>query len=196
MIRLVQKFRNVNVNTQGAIALVCLGLYFLSSHFLEKSYALSKFPVSYFEQQTSFNAIKLKAWYAHMIAEDTFDIYVTTQFIDFAFIAAVMLAGFTLFTFVSNLHPKFQFFNKWGYIFAFALPVAGTFDIFENLVSFLMIANPENFNDVLALFYSSFAVLKFFFWTIGLIWLMLSIVSIPFTRIQPNFFANLVRNNR
>lgn len=182
MRQLINKFRNENHITQGLIACISLALYFLSSHFLEKSYIQSKFPVNYFEQQTSFDAVKMKEWYAFMIQEGTFDIYLRTQFIDFAFIAMVILAGYTVWALIANLHPHGNFFNKWGQRLAFALPLAGGFDILENLVSFFMIANPENFADALLLPYSSFAVLKFACWTIGLIWLLASVIALPVTR--------------
>ena len=184
MIRLTEKFRKTNLKVQGIITLLSLAFYFISSYFLEKSYLLSKFPVSYFEQQTSFDAGKIKEWYAFMIQEETFNIYLRTQFIDFAFIASVILAGFTLFTFIANLHPKASFFHKWGQVLAFALPLAGAFDILENLVSFFMIANPENFADSLVVAYSSFAVLKFGSWTIGLIWLLIALMVLPITRFR------------
>ena len=138
--------------------------------------------MNYFEQQTSFDAVKMKAWYAFMIQEGTFDIYLETQLIDFAFIATVILAGYTIWALVANLHPEEGFFNKWGQRLAFALPIAGVFDILENLVSFFMIANPESFADALVLPYSTFAVLKFASWTIGLVWLLLSVIALPIIR--------------
>lgn len=184
MIQLKENFQNANLKIQGAITLISLGLYFLSNYFLEQSYILSKFPVPYFEQQTSFDAVKMKEWYAFMIQEGTFDIYLKTQLIDFLFIATVIIAGYTLWTFISNLHPKSSFFNRWGQKLAYALPFAGVFDILENIVSFFMIADPQNFADSLLLPYSSFAVLKFGCWTIGLLWLLLSLLALPITRIR------------
>ena len=183
MVQLIKKFRNAKLATQGIIAAISLGLYFLTSFLLEQSYALSKFPVSYFEAQTSFDAVKMKEWYAYMIQENTFDIYFKTQLIDFAFIAAVILAGFTLWTFIANLHHKNSFFQKIGYKLAFALPLAGAFDILENLVSFFMLANPSNFSEILVIPYSTFAVIKFGFWTIALLWIVIALIALPITKI-------------
>jgi hypothetical protein len=183
MVHLTNKFRNANLKAQGLIAFISLMAYFISSYFLEKSYALSKFPVPYFEQQTSFNATKMKKWYAYMTEQNTFDIYLKTQFIDFLFIATVIVAGFTLWTFVANLHSKGTFFHKWGYKLALALPLAGAFDILENLVSFFMIANPLEFANSLIIPYSTFAVIKFGFWTVGLVGLTLSIIMLIINRI-------------
>lgn len=182
MMRVINRFNSASLFVQGSISALCLSLYFLSSYFLEKSYLLSKFPVPYFEQQTSFDSLQMKAWYAHMLQEGTFGIYLRTQFIDFAFIAAVILAGFTLCTFLANLHPSNSFFHKWGRKLAFALPLAGGFDVLENLVSFFMIANPANFADALIIPYSTFAVIKFGCWTIGLISLLISVLALPISR--------------
>ena len=184
MIQVIQKFKNATLKVQGFITLICLGLYFLSSYFLEKSYLLSKFPVSYFEQQTSFDAIKMKEWYAFMLKEETFGIYLNTQIIDFVFIATVILAGYVLWSFIANSHPSNSFFNTWGQKLAYCLPLAGVFDILENLVSFFMIANPVNFIDFLVIPYSTFAVLKFASWTVGLTWLLVSILALPFTKFR------------
>lgn len=183
MVHLIRKFRNANLKSQGTIAFISLIAYLISNYFLEKSYALSKFPVPYFEQQTAFNAIKMKEWYAFMIEQKTFSIYLNTQFIDFLFIATVIVAGFTIWTFVANLHSKGSFFRKWGYKLAMALPLAGVFDFLENLVSFFMIANPFDFMDVLIIPYSTFSVLKFGFWTVGLVGLIISITTLIINRI-------------
>ena len=186
MIQLTKRFRQADFKTKGLATLASLASYFLSSHFLEKSYVLSKFPVPYFEQQTSFDALKMKEWYAYMINEGTFDIYLNTQFIDFVFIATVILAGYTLWTLIAQLHPIGSFFNKWGEKLAFALPLAGIFDILENLVSFFMIANPENFSDYLMMPYSTFAVLKFGCWAVGLMWIVISIIGLLVNQVRPD----------
>lgn len=64
--------------------------------------------------------------------------------------------------------------------------MAGLFDILKNVVSFFMIANPEIFSDTLVLPYSLFAVLKFGCWTVGLIWLIPSIIGLLVNQIRPN----------
>ena len=150
--------------------------YFASSYFLENSYEASKFPVSYFEQQTSFDAIMMKQWYSVMIQEWTFQTYIQTQFIDFVFIFFVILFWYTLWYFVNSFHnPKWFIYKIWSKL-TWSLPIAGFFDILENLVSFFMIYNPENFNHFLVIPYSTFAVIKFWFWTLWLWWLVFSII--------------------
>lgn len=183
MIRLINTFRNSNLSTQGFISAIALLAYFVSSYFLEQSYIKSKFPVPYFEQQTSFDAEKMKAWYAHMIGEGTFDIYFNTQLIDFVFILCVIVAGFSVWTFVASLYKQDTFFNKWGYKLAFALPLAAAFDILENLISFFMIADPQGFADSLMMPYSGFACIKFAFWMIGLLWVIIALLGFVISRL-------------
>lgn len=180
--QIIRTVRNARLSIQGIVALLSLGLYFVTSHLLEANYKLSQFPVPYFEQQTSFDAIKMKEWYAYLIDQGTMGVYLNTQLIDFAFIFAVILAGFTVCTFVANLHPNSNFFEKYGHKLAFALPIAAGFDILENTISFVMIAHPQSFADALMIPYSTFAVLKFAFWTIGLGWLLISLIALPLTR--------------
>ena len=178
MTRLIRFFRSAPISMQGIISLLAFGLYGLTSYFLETSYVKSKFQVPYYIQQTCFDAHKIKKWYAYMLEEETFGIYIQTQFIDFAFIVAVIIAGFAIWTFIANLHKNGSFFNKVGLIMAFALPLAGGFDILENLVSFFMITSPNNFPNWLVLPYSTFAVLKFTVWGIGIVWLLISTISL------------------
>jgi len=182
MIRIINNFRNASIKTQAIISSVSLALYFFTSYLLETSYLKSKFPVPYFTQQTSFDAVKMKEWYEFMIQENTFQIYLKTQWIDFAFILAVISSGFTIWTLVSKLHNEKSWFRKYGYFFAFSLPLAGFFDILENIVSFFMIANPLEFSNALIIPYSTFASIKFGFWAVALIWLMISIIRLIITK--------------
>lgn len=183
MIRLINNFQNANLKVQVLISSFSIGLYSWTSYLLENSYLQSKFPVSYFIQQTSFDASKMKEWYAFMIKENTFNIYLKTQWIDFAFIFAVIIAGFTLWTLVAKLHNKNSWFRKYGYLFAFSLPLAGCFDMLENIVSFFMIAQPIEFANSLIIPYSTFASIKFGFWTIGLAWLFISLIGLTVSKL-------------
>ena len=184
MIRLISTFHNANLKIQAIISSISMGLYFWASYILEKSYLKSKFPVPYFVQQTSFDAVKMKEWYAFMIQENTLSTYYKTQLFDFVFILSVIIAGFTFWTFVSNLHSKNSWFRKSGYFFAFSLPFAGIFDILENIISFLMLAKPTEFVNDLIIPYSTFASIKFGFWTIGLVWLLVSLMGLLILKLR------------
>jgi hypothetical protein len=177
MKKIIVNLRNLSIKIQLVISVLCFLCYGFSSSMLDTSYQASRFPVPYYIGQTSFDASKIKAWYQYMIDAGTFDIYFKTQFIDFVFILSVVLGGFFIWTFFASLHARDSFFRRTGYQFAFLLPLAGLFDIWENLVSFFMMANPIHFYNGIALIYSAFAVVKFVFWGLALTGLTLVIIA-------------------
>jgi len=195
MVNLQNTFSKNSLTKQGVLAGLAIILYLLASFILEKSYAASLFPVSYFEAQTSFDAQSIKMWYNAMIQKGSLNIYLQTQFIDFGFIAAVCIMGLCLWTFVANLHHSGSRFHTYGKKLAYALPLAGLFDVLENGVSFFMIADPSGFPSYLVYIYSGFATIKFGFWTIALVWLALSIIILGFRKVTSKLklaFAVLV----
>ncbi|MBT3313421.1 MAG: hypothetical protein HN390_02290 [Anaerolineae bacterium] len=159
-------------------SLVSFGLMGAANTLLEASYAKSKFPVPFFAGQTTFDGELLKSYFKTMIDQGTLDIFVQTQFIDFLFIITVILFGFSLWTLVARLHQPDSFFRKAGLWFALSLPLAGISDAIENLISFILLASPLDFPNWLAIPYSAVAVIKFGFWTIGLLWLPISLVAL------------------
>ena len=146
---------------------------------LEESYRKSQFPVPFAVGQTTFNGTLLKSYFKYMIDQGTLDIFVQTQLIDFLFIISVILMGFFIWIFVARLHQADTFFRNAGLWFSLSLPLAGISDVIENLISFVLLANPLGFSNWLAIVYSTVAVIKFAFWTIGLVWLMLSLLALP-----------------
>jgi len=56
--------------------------------------------------------------------------------------------------------------------------LAGISDAIENLISFILLASPLDFPNWLAIPYSAVAVIKFGFWTIGMVWLAISLVAL------------------
>lgn len=186
MVQIIRSFQNSSLKIQAILSVAGLCFYMFISTMLDASYKESRFPVPYFVQQTCFDAAKIKEWYAYMMQQNTFHIYLTTQFIDFVFIASVIFGGFTVWTLVANFFAKGSFFNSVGYKMAFALPIAAAFDVLENIISFFMIANPMHFSDAWVIPYSTFAVLKFTFWSIALLWMIIMMVSLPFYKIIRN----------
>lgn len=134
-----------------------------ASKTLTASYIASKFPVPYFVAQLSFNPEQLKAWYSSLIELGTFDVYVRTQHIDSLFILSVlMLHGFAL-VLISRLFPANSKGRKIMVVCALISAIAPIADQLENLVSYIMLANPTDFMNGLAYIYSSFAAIKFAF---------------------------------
>lgn len=145
-------------------ALVAVGAFMLlgfTNTILDASYAESLFPVPYFEGQTTFDGELLKSYYQFMINSDTLNIYWRTQFIDFAFIAAMFIAGLV----IPSALRRMALPASWGFrlltLAGILIPLGALFDAIENLNSFIMLAQPQTFPNWLALPYSTFAAIKF-----------------------------------
>jgi len=148
---------------------------------LDKSYIESKYPVPFFEGQTTFDAAITKSHYQVMLNEGTLDIFWQTQFIDFAYLLVTFVSTFLIMAAIykmfsaghSNTQKKLQTF---AWFMALTMPLNAVMDMFENLISFIMLSNPLHFADWLIYPYSSFAVSKFAFYGIGYLWIILSLL--------------------
>ena len=132
----------------------------IANGILNASYEASNHPVSYAEGQLAFNGDTIKGYYAHMSELGTLDTYVTTQLIDFGFIAAMICIGLFFATRIARMLTGTRAASAAAW--ASTLFVVGaSFDAIENLISFVMLANPTGFADAIALPYSTMAALKF-----------------------------------
>ncbi|WP_323814175.1 hypothetical protein [Cellvibrio sp. NN19] len=134
-----------------------------ASSALTASYAASKFPVPYYVAQLSFSAEKLKAWYSALMDSGTFDVYLQTQHLDSLFILSVLLLHPLVLVLISRLFLVDSKARKFIVFCALASAIAPISDQLENLVSYIMLANPQSFAGGLAYIYSSFAAIKFGF---------------------------------
>ena len=174
--KLAKTLANLPIYAQALGAVLAYALMRVANIVLDRSYATSQYPVPFYVGQTAFSGETLKTYYAHMIKSDTLGIYWRTQFVDFMFIAAVFLAGLVVSLFLTHLHEKGTALYRLSWAAAIMIPLGATFDVFENLTSFIMLSQPTSFPNWIALVYSSFAVLKFIaigigysFWAISLI---------------------------
>lgn len=148
---------------------------------LDKSYIASKYPVPFYEGQTTFDAAITKSHYQVLIDEGTLGVFWQTQFIDFIYLMMtfiftflVMAAIYKMFSYGKlNESDKLQ---KFSWFMALTMPLNAVMDMFENLTSFIMLSNPLGFADWLIYPYSSFAVAKFAFYGIGYLWIILAIL--------------------
>lgn len=151
----------------GGLALAFAAFAFAKDK-LDASYALSGHPVDYATGQTTFDANAIKGFYRTMIEKGSLETYWYTQFIDFAFIASVLLLACTISTFVA----RFAKIGGWARRIALLAGVLGIcgalFDVAENLVSFVMLSDPTGFPEWLALPYSTFATIKFALLTLAM----------------------------
>lgn len=149
------------VLVHGAGVLVAFGALRVIQRVLDASYAASLHPVDYATGQLAFDAATIEGYYAVMIEAGTLDIYWRTQMIDFGFIASIMVLSLLLGTFLARLGGM----GSWGWrlgMGAAVLGVAGaSMDAIENLLSFVMLVNPQDIPQALAIVYSSFAAAKF-----------------------------------
>lgn len=135
---------------------------------LDANYVQSLHPTDVFTGQTGFSGALVKGYYSHMADLGTLGVYIQTQFIDFGFIIGVFLTSLML----ATLLMRGATAGSWGYKIAMFSGLAGMFgagmDVCENLISFVMLANPADFPNWIALPYSTAAVLKFSGMTIGM----------------------------
>lgn len=147
----------------GTVLAFFFNLY--ATQILNESYAASLFPVPYFEAQLSFDASRLKGWYAYLMERNTLGLYVQTQNIDFIFIVSVLALHFLALMWVSRLFSVGSRLRRWMVAAALLSSLAPLFDALENLVSYVMLGDPARFADGWALLYSSFAAAKFAMFT-------------------------------
>lgn len=163
--------------TLGLLTVMAFAFNYWASTTLTASYIESKFPVPYYVAQLSFSPEKLKAWYSALHEQGTFDIYVLTQHIDSLFILSTLLLHCFALVLISRL---FAFNSKGRKIMvtcALISCIAPISDQLENLVSYIMLANPTGFVDGLAYIYSSFAATKFVFFVFAYVVAPVGLIS-------------------
>lgn len=143
---------------------------------LNTFYERSGYPVPYYVGQTSFDAAKLEGWYASMEAAGTLDVYRQTQLVDFAFIAATALLHFSLLVLVARLLPEGAWRRAALVVVVIGL-LAPAFDVLENLVSFIALAEPTQIAPAVAVVYSGFASLKFLCFFAVYLWVPVGLVA-------------------
>jgi hypothetical protein len=158
------------------IALITFIICRLTQVWLDGLYVQSQFPVSFFVGQTTFDAAELKSYYAVLLERGTLTKYFWVQIADYVFMATVFISFFALMAAVYRSLPQIHGLKVIGWAMVFIAPMAAVFDALENLVSFLFIANPQDFADWLVQPYSMFAVIKFALFGIAYLWISASII--------------------
>ena len=163
--------------TLALLTLMAFAFNYWASSTLTASYIASKFPVPYYVAQLSFSPEQLKAWYSVLQELGTFEIYVLTQHIDSLFILSTLLLHCFALVLISRLFAEKSKGRKIMVICALISAIAPVSDQLENLVSYLMLADPNNFADGLAYIYSSFAATKFVFFVFAYIAAALGLIA-------------------
>ena len=161
--------------------LMTFALYALSQvtlHWLDSWYAASQFPVPFFEGQTTFNAEHYKSYLAVMEDKGTLGTFFTTQIIDYAYLITIALSFGALAIAIFRSLPNIRWLKTTAKILGIISVQAATFDALENAVSFIFIANPQDFADWLIYPYSSFAVAKFACYVVTYFWAPIAVIII------------------
>jgi len=129
--------------------------------FLDASYAASGHPVCYATGQTRFSGETIKGYYATMQEAGTLDVYWQTQLIDYGFILAIACMGLFVATLIARIGRPGSWGRRLGLWAGTAAILGAICDAIENGWSFVMLLNPTDFANWLAIPYSAFAVIKF-----------------------------------
>lgn len=163
----------------AAATAAAFALFQFAKGALDASYAASGYPVDYATGQLSFSAAKLQGYYAVMGQAGTLGIYVRTQVIDFGFIASVMVLSLLLGPLVARLGARWI-----GFAAAIAGIAGASFDVIENLLSFVLLADPQNLSQGVALAYSTAAAIKFALLTTAMATVLLALIAGLATRLR------------
>ena len=135
---------------------------------VEISFATTNYPVSLLEGQLAFDGAAIKSHYAALLAQGTFDRFVLTQVIDFAWIIGLMFTLFFAHIAIARGQPAGSSWRQFALRLAVVAPLIAASDALENAISFLMLADPHGFPDWLAPLYSGFATIKWSWAVIGI----------------------------
>lgn len=171
--RLIARFSTLQ---WWGIALITFIICRLTQAWLDGLYVQSQFPVSFFVGQTTFDAAELKSYYAVLVEKGTLAKYLWVQIADYAFMLTVFVSFFALMAAVYLSLPQIHWLKMIAWAMVFIAPMAAVFDALENAVSFLFIANPQEFTGWLVYPYSTFAVIKFVIFVISYLWIIAGIV--------------------
>jgi hypothetical protein len=151
---------------------------------VETSFVTTKYPMSLFEGQLAFSGAALKSHYSTILAQGTFNRFVLTQVIDFAWIIGLMLTLFFTHVAIARGQAADSAWRHFALRLAVIAPLIAASDAFENFVSFIMLANPQQFPDWLALLYSGFAAIKWSWAVIGVALILIQIGVLVKSRMQ------------
>jgi len=176
--RIEEKLLGLSVRRHGLLVAGSVVVLGVVNAVLNASYAASGHPVSYAEGQTTFSGSEIKGFYAVMEDGGTLGRYWQTQFIDFGFIAMMIVVGGAVGLLLARLGHPGSVAARLGRLAAVVIPLGAAFDVVENLISFVMLADPQGFPEWLAVPYSAAAVVKFGLIGLGMVALIGSLIAL------------------
>ncbi|MCE3008323.1 MAG: hypothetical protein LW884_08275 [Bacteroidetes bacterium] len=162
-----------------SVAVLVLGL-----RAANRQYALSEYPPELFAGQLAFSPGKVAAWYQFLIRNETLDIYIETQYLDFVFIFGLMATIFFVQLLLVKLNPMDGSWYRFAVGMVFWGPLLATADIWENLATLAMLPNPTDFNPALAYLASSLTVWKLCWALLGTSLVVIQCLSLLVRRLR------------
>ncbi|MEM7290058.1 MAG: hypothetical protein AAF412_06775 [Pseudomonadota bacterium] len=159
----------------AALALIAMAV---TLNWYDIAYQASGMPVSFAIEQTRFNAAETKAYYAHLNNLGTLSLFRQAQIVDFAYILAAYFAGLCVATFVARFGRPASWAKRLGLLAALLIISGAIVDVAENLISFVLLANPAEFADWIAIAYSTVASCKFLLGSSGWLALFVAILAL------------------
>lgn len=184
---MIKTFFRIQSNLTGgqliAITLLALLFNFWATAILNAAYTASEFPVPYWQAQLSFDDEMLKGWYGSLLSKHKLGLYVRTQIVDFVFIVSVLILHTSALLALSRGMPatsKARQLLVWAALLSTIAPLS---DAVENCISFIMLANPTDFEPSLALAYSSVAAIKFGMFTFAYVAAIVGLFAMLYFRV-------------
>ena len=119
------------------------------------------------EGQLAFDAAQTRGWYGALIQQGTLNIYWRTQWVDFIFIAGLLATLFILHLMIAKARRNEPGWQRLALWLAVLGPAIATADIWENLVTLMMLGAPASFPSWLATLASTLSAVKWGWAVIG-----------------------------
>ena len=145
-------------------------------------YAQSGFSPRLIEGQLAFDAAMTRSWYGALIEQGTLDIYWRTQWVDFIFIAGLLATLFILHLIIAKARrnePDWQRLALWLAVLG---PAIATADIWENLLTLMMLSAPTSFPVWLATLASILSAVKWGWAVIGTSLVVVQLIALVWHR--------------
>ena len=145
-------------------------------------YAQSGFSPRLIEGQLAFDAALTRSWYGALIEQDTLDIYWRTQWVDFIFIAGLLATLFILHLIIAKARRNEPGWQRLALWLAVLGPAIATADIWENLVTLMMLSAPTSFPAWLATLASILSAVKWGWAVIGTSLVVVQLIALAWHR--------------
>ncbi len=163
----------------ASVGLLVSGLRTANEH-----YALSQYPPPLFQGQLAFSAELVKGWYATLLEKGTLEVYRQTQYLDFLFIVGLMSTILFTQLLLIKLNPRESRWYTFAVGMSFWGPALATADVWENLVTLVMLSDPTGFPNILAYVGSTFTVWKLGWAFTGTSLVLVQLVSVLIRRLR------------